>query len=215
MVKRRAKRKASRSARKAKVGRKSGTPQRSAKRPSRSAKASRKRAGGSRKSAKATGTRARKKTTRAAPRKRASSAEPRKAAARSRPTRLDRERRTLEESVPTPPSSLNMNRRGSAARTGRAELAEARHDHLGMTPAITGGDVDVNIEQAYFTGDEAPGGDNPTPDQDVVDDIGRAIGVEYQDNEELRASDKVADRDKHRWELDPASAEDYKERERK
>ncbi len=69
-----------------------------------------------------------------------------------------------------------------------------------------------DLEDAYFTGDEAPGGDNSTPDQDIVDDIGRALGVEYQDNEELRASDKVADRDKHRWELDPASSEDYRDR---
>jgi hypothetical protein len=125
---------------------------------------------------------------------------------------LDRARRTLDETIPTPPSSLDMDRRGTAARTGRAELAQRRQDHGPMTPAITGGDVDVNLENAYFSGDEAPGGDNPTPDQDVVDDIGKAIGVEYQDNEELRSSDKVADRDKHRWELDPASAEDYKER---
>jgi hypothetical protein len=105
-----------------------------------------------------------------------------------------------------------MNRRGSAVRTGRAEMAEERADHANMTPSITGGDVDADVENAYFSGDEAPGGDNPTPDQDIVDDIGRALGVEYQDNEELRASDKVADRDKHRWELDPASSEDYRER---
>jgi Family of unknown function (DUF6335) len=127
--------------------------------------------------------------------------------------RLDRPRRTLDDdTIPTPPSSLNMDRRGTAARTGRAELEQDRQVHGSMTRGITGGDVDVNLEQAYFSGDEAPGGDNPTPDQDVVEDIGRAIGIEYQDNEELRASDKVADRDKHRWELDPASAEDYKER---
>jgi len=113
--------------------------------------------------------------------------------------------------VQTPPSSLNMVRRGSAARTGRAELAEAR-ENLGSMGAVTGGDVDADAENAYFSGEEAPGGDNPTPDQDIVDDIGRALGVEYQDNEELRGSDKVADRDKHRWELDPASSEDYKER---
>jgi len=105
-----------------------------------------------------------------------------------------------------------MNRHGSAARTGRDEMAEDRADHANMTPSITGGDVDANVEDAYFTGDEAPGGDNPTPDQDIVDDIGRALGVEYQDNEELRASDKVAARDKHRWELDPASSEDYRDR---
>ena len=81
-----------------------------------------------------------------------------------------------------------------------------------MSSAITGGDVDTDTEDAYFSGDEAPGGDNPTPDQDIVDDIGKALGVQYQDGEELKASDKVTERDKHRWELDPASAEDYKDR---
>jgi hypothetical protein len=114
--------------------------------------------------------------------------------------------------VPGPPSSLNMHRRGSAARTGRSEMHESQEEHRGMSPEITAGDVDVNVEDAYFTGDEAPGGDNPTPDQDVVDDIGKALGVEYQDAEELKAGDKVVERDRHRWELDPASSEDYKDR---
>jgi Family of unknown function (DUF6335) len=131
---------------------------------------------------------------------------------RARKPRPQKKRPTREETIPGPPSSLDMNRRGSAARTGRDEMAEDRADHANMTPSITGGDVDANVEDAYFTGDEAPGGDNSTPDQDIVDDIGRALGVEYQDNEELRASDKVADRDKHRWELDPASSEDYRDR---
>ncbi len=131
-------------------------------------------------------------------------------ARRAKAPRLDRARRTIEDVVPTPPSSLDMNRRGSAVRTGRAEVAERRLEHAGMSPAITAGDVDVDLENAYFSGDETPGGDNPTPDQDIVDDIGKALGVEYQDNEELRASDKVTERDKHRWELDPASSEDYK-----
>ena len=137
---------------------------------------------------------------------------PRNAATPPKVPRLDRVRRTLEETVPTPPSSLNMDRHGSAARTGRAEIGEALQKHPGMTPAITGGDVDATWEQAYFSGDEAPGGDNPTPDQEVVDDIGKALGVQYEDSEELKSTDKVVQRDKHRWELDPASAEDYKER---
>ena len=105
-----------------------------------------------------------------------------------------------------------MDRHGSAARTGRAELAEIRHNLAGMPQDITGGDIDVDVEDAYFTGDEAPGGDNPSPDLEVVDDIGKALGVQYEDNEELKSSDKVIERDKHRWELDPASAEDYKDR---
>ena len=105
-----------------------------------------------------------------------------------------------------------MDRRGSAARSGRAELEEFREKHASMTPAITAGDVDADLENAYFSGDEAPGGDNPTPDQDIVDDIGKALGVEYQDNEELKSTEKLSERDKHRWELDPASSEDYKDR---
>jgi hypothetical protein len=127
---------------------------------------------------------------------------------------LDRERRRLDEDevVPTPPSSLDLNRRGSAVRSGRVELASALQKHRPVNPGITGGDVDADFENAYFSGDEAPGGDNPTPDQEVVDDIGKALGVQYQDNEELKGGEEVTDRDKHRWELDPASSEDYKDR---
>jgi len=160
--------------------------------------------------------RGRKKATARRSAKRSAKQTARKTAAKrsarpGRSPRLDRVRRTLEDTVPTPPSSLNMDRRGSAARTGRAELEESRARHPGMTD-MAGGDLDVDVEDAYFTGEETPGGDNSTPDQDIVDDIGKALGVQYEDNEELRSSDKVVERDKHRWELDPASAEDYKER---
>ncbi|SRR5258708_2720926 len=127
---------------------------------------------------------------------------------------LERERKQLrevEESLQTPPSSLNMDRHGSAARSGRAALRHAKKEHTETSPAMTGGDVDADWEDAYAVGDEAPGGDNPTPDQDVVDEIGAALGVTYQDDEELKAADKIIERDRHRWELDPASAEDYKD----
>jgi len=156
--------------------------------------------------------RARKRTTKG-PKKSAAarSAKARRSVKKPAKRASSKRRPAAERPVPTPPSSLNMNRRGSAARTGRAELKESRERHRGMGK-LSGGDADVDVEQAYFTGDEAPGGDNPTPDQEVVDEIGGAIGVEYQDNEELATTEKVTKRDKHRWELDPASAEDYKDR---
>jgi hypothetical protein len=146
--------------------------------------------------------------------KRRPSAPKLKAAHATAPARLNRSRRVLadDDTLRTPPSSLDMERRGSAARTGRKGLEANIRRHNDMTPAITGGDVDADWENAYFSGDEAPGGDNPTPDTDVVDDIGRALGVEYQDNEELQGSEKVIERDTHRWELDPASSDDYKDR---
>ena len=127
---------------------------------------------------------------------------------------LDRVRRIVEDDdlVPTPPSSLDLDRTASAARTGRRELREKFAKHTETSPALTGGDVDADWESAYSVGDEAPGGDNPTPDQDIVDDIGRAVGVQYEDNEELKGEKKISDRDRKRWELDPASSEDYDER---
>jgi hypothetical protein len=90
-------------------------------------------------------------------------------------------------------------------------MREARSQYNETSPELTGGDVDAKWQDAYAVGDEAPGGDNPTPDQDRVDDIGKALGVQYEDSEELKAADKIAERDRHRWELDPASAEDYPE----
>ena len=124
-------------------------------------------------------------------------------------------RRVLDDDdpvSPTPPSSLGLDRSASAARSGRQELRERYDKHTETSPALTGGDVDADWESAYSVGDEAPGGDNPTPDQNVVDDIGVAVGVEYADNEELEGADRIVERDRHRWEYDPASSDDFDER---
>ncbi len=137
---------------------------------------------------------------------------PKTVVARKTPA-LDRPRRTITDDIePTPPSSLDLDRTASAVRTGRRAMKERYAEHTETSPALTAGDVDADWESAYSVGDEAPGGDNPTPDQDIVDDIGRAVGNEYQDNEELKGADKITKRDKHRWELDPASSEDYDDR---
>ena len=48
--------------------------------------------------------------------------------------------------------------------------------------------------------------------EDEVDDTGRNNGVVYVEGEPLRVGPKESDRDRHRWELDPASADDYVER---
>ena len=144
-----------------------------------------------------------------------SPARPRKAAVAHGPApALQRERRRLPEAdlVPTPPSSLDLDRSPSAARTGQAGIAGALAAHHETGPELTAGDVDASWESAYSTGDEAPGGDNPTPDQDVVDEIGKSLGLIYEDSEELQGANKITERDKHRWELDPASSEDFEDR---
>jgi len=129
---------------------------------------------------------------------------------------LERPRRTLDEleletGDPDNSPTLDSGRYLGAARTGRAEMAEHLRDHTESSPDLTAGDVDADWAHAYDSGDEAPGGDNPTPDQDVVDQIGHALGVDYDEAESLK-SDKVTERDHHRWEYDPASSEDYPDR---
>ena len=130
-------------------------------------------------------------------------------ASRKKPN-LDRPRKTVAD-IHGIPSSLDMGRGASAAKRGRAELKESLSKNTSASPALTAGDVDADWESAESVGDEAPGGDNPTPDQDVVDDIGRALGVEYEDDEELQGGAEIADRDRHRWELDPSSKDDFDE----
>ena len=119
-----------------------------------------------------------------------------------------------DDPVPTPPSSLNLDRSASAARSGRSKLNRAEDEITHTDARLAGGDVDADAESAYAVGDEAPGGDNATPDQDVVEEIGEAVGLAYQDTEELGGERKLEQRDRRRWELDPASAEDYDVRQR-
>jgi Family of unknown function (DUF6335) len=206
-----AKRKAPRRAKSGKPTRKAPVARRSAKRPT--AKGAAKRQASARKSP--TAKRGAKKAVKRSAKPAKPKAAPRTATAAvaaGKVPRLDRARRTLADPEPhSTPSSLDMERRGTAARTGRSESAQNIREHHGMED-VTGGDPDVDIEDAYFAGEEAPGGDNPTPDQDIVEDIGKALGVTYNDNEELEGADKLEKRDKHRWELDPASSDDYKDR---
>ena len=123
---------------------------------------------------------------------------------------LDRARRRLsdDERLEPLPDATDA-RMISSAKAGHDDLQAALQRHTETSPTLTAGDVDAKWEDAYAVGDEAPGGDNPTPGQDRVDEIGRALGVNYDEGEELKGSDKIADRDRHRWELDPASSDDW------
>lgn len=126
---------------------------------------------------------------------------------------IDRPRKTVAD-IHSTPSSLGMAGLASAAHTGQQELKDKLRKNTSASPALTAGDVDADWEAAETVGDEAPGGDNPTPDQDVVDEIGRALGVEYEDDEELQGGAEIAERDSHRWELDPSSKDDFDDEEK-
>lgn len=128
----------------------------------------------------------RAKTRRAAARE-AGARRRRKAPARKRVRRVTGPRRRAGEEAPGALTEEPWER--------------ARHAETG--PALTGGDVDADWQAAYAVGDEAVGGSVATPDQDVVDEIGRALGVEQEADEEIRTSDEILrERDRRRWELE-------------
>lgn len=91
-----------------------------------------------------------------------------------------------------------------------SEIVLTRGDDRQKHARLSGGDLDATMD-AGSSGDETVGGSNPTPDQDTVDELGEAAGLTFEDSEEI-AGEKVYERDTHRWELNPASSEDYAER---
>lgn len=95
---------------------------------------------------------------------------------------------------------------------GQQKLEERLRENNAVSPLLSGGDVDAAWDMAESQGDEAVAGSMPTPGQNNVEEMAQAIGISYADNEELKVGEKERSRDKHRWELDPASSEDYKDR---
>ena len=77
---------------------------------------------------------------------------------------------------------------------------------------VTGGDLDDNLYQAEVVGEEAVGGQTPTPDQNVTEQLLQAMGIDAVDGELVQVKEKLERRDRLRWELEPRSAEDYQER---
>lgn len=94
---------------------------------------------------------------------------------------------------------------------GRDELLEELDEHNSLSPEITGGDLDASWQTANQAGEETVGGSSPTPDQDIVENLGLAAGLVYRDDEPLDYAAKVLDRDRNRWELNPVSALDDEE----
>src|SRR6476659_11416670 len=84
-------------------------------------------------------------------------------------------------------------------------LAQRLRNNTAASPADAGGDVDAAWEDVNDSGSETVAGDNPTPDQWLVDDNPSAMGVSYEDKEELKFIDKIEKRDRDRYELDENS----------
>ena len=77
--------------------------------------------------------------------------------------------------------------------------------------ALTGGDIDDDTYQAAVVGEEAVGGQTPTPDQNVTEELQVAMGIAAAEGEPVHTQETLVERDHRRWELDPESSEDYAE----
>ena len=121
--------------------------------------------------------------------------------AHARPTRLE----------PLPPDPVAHVRSGTAVavealRTGlppftsRPHRVEIPHED----DAMRVGDPDVVPLDNEYVGEDVVGGASATPDQNCIDDVGRAYGLGEEDTHELHSSfELLTRRDRRRAELIP------------
>ncbi len=98
------------------------------------------------------------------------------------------------------------------AAGGRKKLEEELEKYHSKSPKLSGGDLDAEWQSADLAGEETVGGSTPTPGQNVVDELGQAAGLTYEDNEPLGGEEKLLERDRNR--LEPYAKATDKQEER-
>ena len=107
--------------------------------------------------------------------------------------------------VPDPEIEEFMELEISRAPKDPEQLAQRLRNNTAASPRDAGGDLDADWEDVNDSGSETVAGDNPTPDQSLVEENAQALGVSFEDNEELEFIDKIERRDRDRFELDENS----------
>lgn len=153
---------------------------------------------------------ARKSTARARTRKKALPKRARKPAARGAKRRVAKTRRAAPRKKAAPkarapratakrkvPAGLIRERRTLVEKPSPAQTTQRTDESRYAGAALTGQEelVEKLLEHTE-TGPAMTGGD--------------LDAIHYEDNEELKLGEKETERDRHRWERDPASAEDYR-----
>ena len=107
--------------------------------------------------------------------------------------------------VPDPDIEEFMEEEIARAPKDPNQLAQRLRNNTAASPQDSGGDLDASWGDVNDSGTESVGGDNPTPDQSDIEENAHAVGVNFEDNQELDLADQLERRDRHRFELDPRS----------
>jgi len=109
----------------------------------------------------------------------------------------DRRARPLESPTAVAAEAMRTGVIPHPARRRRSEIPSEDE-------TILVGDPDDGVIANEYSGEDTPGGSSTTPDQNDVDAIGKAYGLQEEDAGALRsASEVLAKRDRHRPELTP------------
>lgn len=123
--------------------------------------------------------------------------------ARAKATRASSKRRAAmpaEEPKEQSPTAIAAR----ALRTGVRPSPPPREQAIPTSEAdtILVGDPDDDSLRNEYSGEDTPGGSTPTPDQNDVDEIGRAYGLQEEDSGALQSAGEVLTRrDRRRQEL--------------
>ena len=131
---------------------------------------------------------------------------------RTSPKTANKTAKKKGDAAPARRAKRRGRKRTTATRRGR-EGAEDQGRTVGLLrevlehhetgPAASAGDLDADWQRAQSSGEEAAGGSVSTPDQDRVDEIGHALGVEQPSAAPLRTTEEIlAERDRRYWELE-------------
>jgi len=115
----------------------------------------------------------------------------------------ERQKRYSEDEAVTE----DFEERQKLAHGGREKVKEELEKRHFNSPDVAGGDIDADWESADTgSGAVAVGGTEPAPDQDVVDELGEAVGITYDDDEPLNTEKKLRERREER--LEPYSEQE-------